>query len=63
MDRSKTRNRKIMSEFKKAWYISCPQHRKISYLFFAKCWKCEIKKRAKTISEAKLLIPFKYLLK
>ena len=31
--------------------------------FFRRCWKCEVVSRAKTISEAKLLINFKKYLK
>lgn len=50
------------NDFKKAWFISCSIHKKENMLFFRKCWKCEIKKRVKTISEAKLLIPYKHLL-
>lgn len=52
-----------MSDFERAWYKNCPIHKKERFLFFGKCWKCEIKKRCKTISEAKLLIPFKVALK
>lgn len=48
-----------MSAFEKAYYTTCPVHKNERYLFFRKCWKCEVKRRAKTISEAKILIQFK----
>lgn len=44
----------------RAW---CLSHRKVIFFFWQKCWKCEIKKKCKTISEAKLLMPFKNQLK
>ena len=50
------------NDFKKAWYVLCSIHKKENMLFFRKCWKCEIKKRIKTISEVKLLVPYKHLL-
>lgn len=52
-----------MSDFEKSCYIKCKVHKKERFLFFRKCWKCEIKKRCKNISEAKLLIQFKNHLK
>jgi len=52
-----------MSDFEKSCYINCPTHKKERFIFFRKCWKCEIKKRCKTISEVKLLIPLKSHLK
>ena len=51
------------NEFENAYYKNCPIHKKEKMLFFRKCWKCEVVSRAKTISEAKLLINFKKYLK
>lgn len=45
--------------FEKAWFRTCKVHTNERFLFFRKCWKCEIKKKCKTISEVKLLLTFK----
>ncbi len=52
-----------MSDFEKAWYRNCSIHRKERFLFFRRCWKCEMRRRCKTINEVRLLMPFKNLLR
>ena len=50
------------NDFNKAFLTPCEFNKNNIKYLFQKCWKCKIKKRVKTISEAKLLIPFKHLL-
>lgn len=46
----------MASDFDKAWYHTCPKHRKVRFLFFQKCWKCEILDVAQSFREIRLLL-------
>ena len=52
---------KTTGDFAKAWYHNCPKHRKIRYLFFNTCWKCDILEHAKSYREIKLMLIAKKL--
>jgi hypothetical protein len=51
----------MASEFEKAWYRNCPTHRKVRFLFFKKCWKCEILEHAHNFHDIRLMLIAKKL--
>ncbi len=46
----------MASDFEKAWYHNCPVHRKERFMFFQKCWKCEILKTAKSFRDIRMML-------
>ena len=45
-----------MGAFDKAWYHTCPIHKKENNLFFKRCRKCQILAHAKTFREIRLML-------
>lgn len=47
------------SAFEEAWMVNCTKHKKIRYLFFQTCWKCDILKHARNFREIRLALIFR----